>query len=345
MPNYALVGANYSEALVVGTSSALVVSDYVETLINGVSNALVASNYIEVMHSSANAQVEVVYSEALINTIPDARIATVYTEALISSPRLQAETVYGEILAAGTPNVQAEGVYGEVLAGATQLYRLRLSMQKCLLVCRNSQVAVAGVLLVSSVRYDRGMTKKHIITIAGRLGSGKSSTAKTVAEALEYEHFSSGDLFRAIAAEQSQSVLDANVAAEKDSSIDYLVDQRLRDIGEHEDFKVVDSRTAWHWMPKSFKVYLNLPTDIAAKRIIDKAEERKTANEDIPSSVEEYAKQLDVRYHSENKRYKNLYDIDPSDMSNYDLVLDTSKQNLSGVVDAIVSEYKKWLES
>jgi cytidylate kinase len=187
--------------------------------------------------------------------------------------------------------------------------------------------------------------KKHIVTIAGRLGSGKSSTAKTVAGMLNYEHFSSGDLFREIAAEQSQSVLDANVAAEKDSSIDHLVDQKLRDIGEQEDFKVVDSRTAWHWMPESFKVYLKLPTEIAAKRIIDKAEERKTANEDIPSSVGEYAKLLDVRYHSENKRYKNLYDIDPSDMSNYDLVLDTSKQNLSEVAESIVVAYKEWLDS
>src|SRR2546422_795855 len=32
--------------------------------------------------------------------------------------------------------------------------------------------------------------KKHIITIAGRPGSGKSTTSKTIAEELGYEHFS-----------------------------------------------------------------------------------------------------------------------------------------------------------
>lgn len=186
--------------------------------------------------------------------------------------------------------------------------------------------------------------KKHIITIAGKLGSGKSSTAKALAARLGYDHFSSGDLFREIAAENSLSVLDANLTAEKDSSIDHKVDQRLREIGENEDRKIVDSRTAWHWMPQSFKVYLDLPMDVAAKRIIEKMHERADANEHIPESDEEYAQHLEQRFASENKRYMTLYGIDPSVKDNYNLVIDTSDASLEEVVDLIEASFSRWLK-
>lgn len=187
------------------------------------------------------------------------------------------------------------------------------------------------------------MEKKHIITIAGKLGSGKSSTARLLAERLRYDHFSSGDLFRQIAAEQNLSLLDANRAAEHDSTIDQLVDERLRQIGEYEDNKVVDSRTAWHWMPKSFKVYLSLPTEIAAARIIKKKHERGDANEIISDSVEDYAADLDERLASENRRYMTLYSIDPSREDNYDLVLDTADMSLDQVAEMVEQKYRAWL--
>jgi len=189
------------------------------------------------------------------------------------------------------------------------------------------------------------MIKKQIITIAGRLGSGKSSTAKMLANQLEYEHFSSGDLFREIALEQGNDVLAANKSAELDAKIDHLVDGKLREIGETQNKKVVDSRTAWHWMPDSYKVYLMLDSTVAAKRIIAKMHERASANESIPSSVEEYAEQLNERMQSENKRYKNLYSIDPSVLENYDLVIDTAVHSLEEVVEIIQTSYKEWLTS
>jgi hypothetical protein len=52
--------------------------------------------------------------------------------------------------------------------------------------------------------------KKHILTLAGAIGSGKSSTAKRVAAELGYRHFSSGDLFRTIAKELGVSHVTVN---------------------------------------------------------------------------------------------------------------------------------------
>ena len=77
--------------------------------------------------------------------------------------------------------------------------------------------------------------KKHIVTITGFPGSGKSSTAKGVAKALGYEHFSSGDLFRKMAAERGLSIEEINFTAEKQQEIDHQVDQWLQNMGPQRD--------------------------------------------------------------------------------------------------------------
>src|SRR6266478_5298922 len=72
--------------------------------------------------------------------------------------------------------------------------------------------------------------KKPIITIAGSLGSGKSSTAKVVASALGFRHFSSGDLFRQLAVERGESIEAMNISAEVQRDIDLKVDRLLQQI-------------------------------------------------------------------------------------------------------------------
>jgi cytidylate kinase len=184
------------------------------------------------------------------------------------------------------------------------------------------------------------MTKKHIITIAGRPGSGKSSTAKKLAEILGYQHFSSGDLFRALGKERGVDVLQANLSAEENAEIDYLVDARLREIGETEDQIVIDSRTAWHWIPSSFKVFLNLDLTVAAERIIGEDDLKRNDSENMHSDPDKYASILQKRLDSETRRYKKLYDIDPYDMTNYDLVVDTEENQLDEVVAIVLEQFK-----
>lgn len=186
--------------------------------------------------------------------------------------------------------------------------------------------------------------KKQIITIAGRPGSGKSSTAKLVAQKLGFEHFSSGDLFRQIANEMKIDLLHANISAEENVEIDHRIDGRLRDIGQHEDRKVIDSRTAWHWMPSSFKVFLNLDLETAASRILGGMDDARLESEHIHRDPKEYAQILRKRLDSENKRYKKLYDINPYDLSNYDLVIDSGSHNLEQVVGQILEGYRSWRE-
>lgn len=187
------------------------------------------------------------------------------------------------------------------------------------------------------------MDKKHIITLSGKPGSGKSTTAKLLSERLGFERFSSGDLFRKIAKERGLNVLEINQAAETEKEIDHLVDQRLRDLGETGDNLVVDSRMAWHWMPYSFKVYLDLDLVEAARRITAGMDEERMEAEHIPEDPEEYAKQLQERLDSEAKRYKSLYGQNPYDLNNYDLVVDTKTNSPEEVVQIILTAYQEWL--
>jgi cytidylate kinase len=186
--------------------------------------------------------------------------------------------------------------------------------------------------------------KKEIITICGGLGSGKSSTAKKVAEVLGFQHFSSGDFFRQVGLELGLSINELNKVAETDKKIDEMTDQKLRDMRDKEKV-VIDSRTAYHWIPESFKIYLDLPQEIAKDRILNNIKENKLRmeSEQISSSEEAY-KKIQERFESEQKRYWDLYKIDNTKKNNFDLIIDTNENNLEQVVDIIVSEYKKWIK-
>lgn len=186
--------------------------------------------------------------------------------------------------------------------------------------------------------------KTYIITLAGQPGSGKSTTSKATAAKLGYDHFSSGDLFRSIGAELGLDVLHTNLAAEKQKGIDEVVDQRLREIGATRNNLVIDSRTAWHWIPSSFKVFLNLELEIAAKRIIKNTDPERRAFEHIPDDPHDYSEILRQRLASEARRYEALYQINPYDLSNYDLVVDSGSNSIQEVVGIIVDSYKKWLK-
>jgi cytidylate kinase len=185
--------------------------------------------------------------------------------------------------------------------------------------------------------------KKHIITVAGRPGSGKSTASKSVASRLGYDHFSSGDFYRALGKERGMTISQITKAAEKDKNLDYTVDERQRGIYRSQENFVIDARLAWHWMPDSFKVFLDLDLETAAHRIIRNMDAKRHEHEHIPSEPKEYAALLQKRLDSEAKRYKHYYSVDPYDKANYDLVIDTGANGPEEVAEQIVDAYQNWL--
>ncbi len=182
---------------------------------------------------------------------------------------------------------------------------------------------------------------KHIITISGKLGSGKSTAAKKISKILNFDHFSSGDFLRRVAESRGMSIKDLMIAAESDESIDREIDNLLCEKGKEEDL-VIDSRLAFHWIPDSFKVYLDIDPNIAAERMFYDLETNESRQQSEHSqSLEEMKQNMNERYESDIKRYQLLYGIDYTDKKHFDLVLDSGKKEntIDVVVKKIIDAY------
>lgn len=190
------------------------------------------------------------------------------------------------------------------------------------------------------------MNKKHIITIAGSLGSGKSSTAKKVAEMLDYQHFSAGDFFRAIAEKRGISLVDLNKLAETDLSVDKEADDRNIEIGKMENV-VLDSRLAFHFIPDSFKIFLEVNPIVAAKRILEDKKNnlnRSKESQNAFDTAESILDSISERLILEKNRYKELYNIDDTTShEHFDIIINTEKMPLEEVSKKVVEEYNNWL--
>ena len=163
-----------------------------------------------------------------------------------------------------------------------------------------------------------------LITVSGPAGSGKSTLAGNLADALEYEHVSGGDIFRSLAEERDMTPLELNRAAEEDDQIDRDLDRRLRDIAAERDDVVLESRLAG-WMAGEYadiKLWLTAPLDARADRIAQR--------ENKP--FEQARTETEERSESEAQRYNDYYDIDFDDLSIYDLSINTARWDPQGTL-------------
>jgi cytidylate kinase len=188
------------------------------------------------------------------------------------------------------------------------------------------------------------MQKKHIITISGKPGSGKSSTADKVAELLGYTRHSSGDMVRSILKEKRLTLEAYNAQAADDHDLDALVDERLRALRDHSDI-VVDSRLGFYWLPESFKVYLDLDLSIATARIYKDSVSNSRRSGETASTLPEVARLVEQRVRDERSRFKALYNVDPYNPSHFDLIIDTSNHSPQTVALTVFDTYKEWLLS
>ena len=190
------------------------------------------------------------------------------------------------------------------------------------------------------------MHRKHIITLTGKPGSGKSSTADRVAELLGYARFSSGETVRNNIKKQKITLSTYNKRAEINPELDNIIDEELRALREQNDI-VIDSRLGFYWIPESFKVFLDLSGDVAIARIFKDANLntlRSSAGEG-GTSMDEVIDQVNERMHSERSRFKKLYGINPYSIEHFDLVIDTAQHSPQTVALTIFDTYQKWLTS
>lgn len=99
--------------------------------------------------------------------------------------------------------------------------------------------------------------------------------------------------------------------------------------------------SGWYAVPNSFKVYLKVDIDEAARRAFNDPNRKSSEN---LSSLEEQKKDMQKRYQIENERYYKLYNVRKEDESNYDIVIDTTNMTPQEVAHIIITEYEKWIE-
>lgn len=161
--------------------------------------------------------------------------------------------------------------------------------------------------------------KQVKISLAGDLGSGKSTVGKVLEKQFGLRYYSTGTIQREIAEGMGMTPLQLNRYMETHPEIDQKIDDGLRALERAEAGLVIDSRMAWHFVPSSFAVYMMAAPLVAAARILAAGR----ANESF-STLEEAASSVAARRESEARRYKDMYGVDICDLDNYDYVIDTS---------------------
>lgn len=184
--------------------------------------------------------------------------------------------------------------------------------------------------------------KKHIISIAGELASGKGAVSTILTEKLNYGIYRNGEYFRKLAKEMNMDVTSFNEYVKNHPEIDIKIEKSATEYAKEHDEFIIDARLGWYAVPESFKVYLTVDIDEAARRAFNDEKRKSTENF---ATLEEQKKDLIKRYTLENERYFKLYNVHKEDLKNYDLVLDTTNYSPEEIAEKIKEEYQKWLES
>ena len=178
------------------------------------------------------------------------------------------------------------------------------------------------------------------ITITGNLGSGKSTICKLLNEKYQFEIYSTGKVQRELARQMNMTTLELNQLMCSDKKYDKMIDDETARISrENKDKDIIfDSRLAWHFVEKSFKVFISVSLEVAAERVIN---DQRGAEEKY-SSLEEAKKLLAERAATERVRYKDIYNLNYMDFSNYNLVIDSTYSTPDKIVEIILKEAREY---
>jgi cytidylate kinase len=174
------------------------------------------------------------------------------------------------------------------------------------------------------------------ITIAGDLGSGKSTVANHLISNIDYRIESAGLIFRRLAEQHGMTAKEFNQFIESNPKYDNMVDDTIKEMGAKEENIIFDSRLAWYFVPKSFKIYMYVDVDTATERIFNDTGRVSESYSDMTTAK----KEIIERRQSEVLRYKTFYNIDINNFKNYDFIIDTSHATKDEVNEAVLSNFR-----
>lgn len=172
------------------------------------------------------------------------------------------------------------------------------------------------------------------ITISGTSASGKSSVARIVAKKLGLKHYSMGDMQRELAKELGVDIVELGKLEAKDKRYDLMQDEKLRKLGEENDF-VIDTWLGAKFVPQALNVFIDADIDVRAKRRLSHRREG-----DSHESLDMVKKNILEREKDNRERWIRYYGFDFSDKAYYDLVIDSTNLSIEEVTDKIIERAK-----
>jgi len=163
---------------------------------------------------------------------------------------------------------------------------------------------------------SREQRKPPVIVVGGPPGSGKSTVAKLIASKYGLRYVSMGSIFREIAKRMGVSLEELSLIAERDPSIDRMIDSRA--VEEAKNGCVVIDGHISAWILKDIadvKIATWAPHPVRISRIAQRD------GRDV-SAVE---RETTIREESEKRRFKAIYGIDVDDLSVFDIVVNTAR--------------------
>ena len=174
---------------------------------------------------------------------------------------------------------------------------------------------------------------------SGEHGSGKSTLAVKLADKLGYQRYYIGQILRNMAKEKGMIFADFLELFKKDQKYDREVDDYVVKLGQSQDNFVIESRTAWHFIPQSLKIYLKTNDLVAAKRMfleLQANSENRKNESNSTETLEDVLRNNRQRKKDDDSRYKKYYGIDVNKMENYDFVLDTTNLTREEVLEQVL---------
>jgi len=179
--------------------------------------------------------------------------------------------------------------------------------------------------------------KNRVVAIGGPPGSGKTTYAKRIAEALGLQYKSAGTIFREMSSELGVSLVELNKLAEKEKWIDYYVDKKSLEEALKGNVVIEGHLVPWilnHVADLKIYFYASLKTRVKRIAAREGRDEREVFME---TAQREYSHAL---------RFRRLYGIDITDLSIYDLVINTDAltiEDVNSIIDRAVELYRKRL--
>ncbi len=184
-----------------------------------------------------------------------------------------------------------------------------------------------------------------IISLSGKPGSGKSTVAKKLSADLGFERHYIGGMRREMARQKGMTLAEYNKWGEEDgNNADAEFEKFVEDLGKTNDNFIIESRTAFHFIPQSIKIYLDVDPTEGAKRIWKALEEDSQPNRNEDSNLkseEDVLNSILERLRSDSARYRKFYNIDIFDQDNYDLYLDVTNMNPDEEYNAVLKFIKE----